>query len=80
MAFTQSRLEQAETKEGQVSDSLIDAVGGLIGRARLSAESQGTKRANKALLAEMSAALVSLVRMNTDLQQQLADKPRIIAP
>lgn len=52
----------------------------LIQRAQASAEHKSTNKRNRALLKDMAVAIVSLARMNADLAQQLAEKPRIIVP
>ena len=38
------------------------------------------KNPNRELLREMAVALVSLARLNADLLQQIAEKPRIVVP
>lgn len=52
----------------------------LIDRAKLASEHMGVQNPNRALLREMAMAIVSLARMNADLMQQVADKPRILTP
>ncbi len=52
----------------------------LVARAQVASDGMSTTNPNRQLLAEMAVALVSLARMNADLGQQIADKPRIILP
>lgn len=52
----------------------------LIDRARLASERMGQKNPTRALLKDMAVALVAQARVLADLQQRVADKPRIILP
>lgn len=52
----------------------------LIDRARQASERMSVKNTHRDLLKEMAVALVAQARLIADLQQQLADKPRIVVP
>ena len=52
----------------------------IITRAQLASERMSAKNPNRELLREMAVALVSLARLNADLMQQIAEKPRIVLP
>jgi hypothetical protein len=52
----------------------------LIEQARLASERMSVNNPNRVLLKEMAVAIVSLAKMNAELQQQAEDKPRIIVP
>ena len=52
----------------------------IITRAQLASERMSAKNPNRELLREMAVALVSLARLNADLLQQIAEKPRIVVP
>jgi hypothetical protein len=52
----------------------------LIEQARLASERMSVNNPNRVLLKEMAVAIVSLAKMNAELQRQAEDKPRIIVP
>lgn len=52
----------------------------LIGRAQLASERMSAKNPHRALLKDMAIALVASARLIADLQQQIAEKPRIVLP
>lgn len=52
----------------------------LIDRAEAASARMSPKNPHRALLADLAIAVVSLARVNADLMQQAADKPRIVLP
>lgn len=52
----------------------------LIQTAQAHSERMSVKNPNRVLLKEMAVAIVSLAKLNADLQQQAEEKPRIVIP
>lgn len=58
----------------------IEALSELIQRAEQASDGMGKSNHTKKLLADMSVALVAQATRIQELEQQLADKPRIVLP
>lgn len=52
----------------------------LIDRCEAASARMSASNPNRALLADLAVAVVSLAKMNADLLSQQAEKPRIILP
>ena len=52
----------------------------LIVRAQTVSEYKSTKHVQRELILEMAVAIVALAKLNADLLQQQADRPRIVLP
>jgi hypothetical protein len=73
-------ISASSVSEPNATGSVNERLADLVKRAEDSALNAGTNKKNKALLGELSFAVVALAQRVTELQAQIEDKPRIVVP